>query len=277
MIISAKFGLDFSYPQLEQCWATADRLGFASVWDYDHFYGTSTSTDPTFEAYTTLAAMAVVVRRARIACVVPSVTYRNPAVLAKMAVTVDHISAGRFDFGLGAGWLEAEHHGYGIPFPPAGQRVAMLDEALTIIKRLWTEDTVSFSGRFFTLEDALCYPKPIQRPHPPIIVGASKPKMMRVVARHADEWNMPGHDGPAVWAAANDELDAACAEVGRDPTAIRRSAQLSLRPVEAGQVDAQLALLPEFERAGCQHMALAFRQPPTLELMEHCARLGQSL
>lgn len=274
MMISAKFSLGFSYPELERCWAAADRLGFASVWDYDHFYGHTTPTDPTFEAYTALAAMAVVVKRARIACVVPSVTYRNPALLAKMAVTVDHISGGRLDFGLGAGWLELEHRGYGIPFPPAGQRVAMLDEALTIIRRLWTEDSVSFSGRFFTLEDALCYPKPIQRPYPPIIVGASKPKMMRVVARHADEWNMPGHDGPEVWGAANDALDSACAEVGRDPTTIRRSTQLSLRLHEPGQVEAQLALLPDFERAGCEHAALAFREPPIPELLERCAGLN---
>lgn len=123
-------------------------------------------------------------------------TYRNPAILAKMAVTVDHISGGRLDFGIGAAWHEAEHRGYGIAFPSPGARVAMVDEALTVIRRLWTEDRVTFTGRFFTLQDALCEPKPVQSPHPPIVIGASQPKMLLVVARHADEWNMPGHDGP---------------------------------------------------------------------------------
>ncbi len=122
--------------------------------------------------------MAAVVKRARVSCLVTGVTYRNPAVLAKMAVTVDHISGGRLDFGLGAGWHEAEHRGYGIEFPSAGTRVAMLDEALTIIRRLWTEESVTVEGRFYTVRDALCEPKPLQRPHPPIVIGGEKPKML---------------------------------------------------------------------------------------------------
>ena len=126
----------------KQFWRAADELGFHSVANYDHFYGLIDNAAPTLEAWTSLAAMAAVVRRARVSCLVTGVTYRNPAVLAKMAVTVDHISGGRLDFGLGAGWHEAEHRGYGIEFPSAGTRVAMLDEALTIIRRLWTEDSV---------------------------------------------------------------------------------------------------------------------------------------
>lgn len=273
MRFSVKLAPTFEYAELEQFWRHADALGFEAVWDYDHFYGLSRNETPTLEGWTTLAAMAVVVRRARIGCMVTGVTYRNPAILAKMAVTVDHISGGRLDFGIGAGWHKAEHRGYGIEFPSPGTRVAMLDEALTVIRRLWTEDSVTFSGRFFTLEDALCEPKPVQRPHPPIVIGGSQPKMLRVIARHADEWNMPSHEGPAEWGEANVRLDEACVEVGRDPSEVRRSVQLFLHPREPGQVAEQLALLPAYQRLGCQHAVLSFYQPPSAELLERCSTL----
>jgi F420-dependent oxidoreductase-like protein len=274
MRITVKFDLSFKYSELEHLWRTADDLGFEAVWDYDHFYGPQEHTDPTYEGWTTLAAMAVVTQRARIGCLVPGVTYRNPAILANMAVTVDHISGGRLNFGLGAGWHEAEHHGYGIEFPSPGTRVAMVDEALTVIRKLWTEESVTFNGQFFTLQDALCEPKPLQRPHPPIVIGGTEPKMLHVIARHADMWNMPGHEGPQRWGTVNTRLDDACADAGRDPTEIERSAQVSLHPVEPVQVDEQLALLPEFEQLGCEHMVLAFRQPPTVALLERCLALG---
>lgn len=172
MRILVKFDQSFQYAELERLWRTADRLGFEAVWDYDHFYGPQEHTAPTHEGWTTLAAMAAVTKRARVGCLVSSVTYRNPAVLAKMAVTVDHISGGRLNFGIGAGWHEAEHCGYGIDFPVPGARVSMVDEALTLIRRLWTEESVTFEGQFFALVDALCEPKPLQRPHPPIVMAA---------------------------------------------------------------------------------------------------------
>ena len=274
MRISAKLAPTFSYSELESFWLTADDLGFEAIWNYDHFYGLVDNAKPTLEGWTTLAAMAAVTRHARVGCMVTGVTYRNPAILAKMAVTVDHISGGRLDFGIGAGWHEDEHRGYGIEFPSPGTRVAMLDEALTVIRRLWTEDSVTHSGRFFTLADALCEPKPVQRPHPPIIVGGSQPKMLRVIARHADEWNMPSHEGPAEWGEANAALDEACAEVGRDPGEVRRAVQLFLHPRKPGQVDEQLGLLPEYQRLGCEHAVLSFDQPPDAELMQRCAALG---
>jgi len=274
MRISVKLAPTFTYPELEEFWRTADRLGFDAVWNYDHFYGLVDNAKPTLEGWTSLAAMAVVIRRARVGCMVTGVTYRNPAILAKMAVTVDHISGGRLDFGIGAGWHEAEHRGYGIEFPRPGVRVAMLDEALTVIRRLWTEDSVTFSGRFFTLTDALCEPKPIQHPHPPIFVGGSQPKMLRVIARHADEWNMPSHQGPAEWGEANVALDQACAEVGRNPADVRRSVQLFLHPRDPGQVDEQLGRLGEYQRLGCEHAVLCFYQPPSVELLQRCAALN---
>ena len=274
MRISVKLAPTFTYPELEEFWRTADELGFEAIWNYDHFYGLVDDAKPTHEGWTTLAAMAVVIRQARVGCMVTGVTYRNPAILAKMAVTVDHISGGRLDFGIGAGWHEAEHRGYGIEFPSPGARVAMLDEALTVIRRLWTEDSVTHSGRFFTLTDALCEPKPIQRPHPPIIVGGSKPKMLRVIARHADEWNMPSHNGPAEWGEASMALDRACTEVGRNPGDVRRGVQLFLHPRKPEQVHQQLGLLPEYQRLGCEHAVLSFYQPPSAELLQRCAAIG---
>ncbi len=275
--ISLKFDMKFRFSELEELWRTADRMGFEAVWDYDHFYGPQEHTDPTYEGWTTLAAMAVVIKRARVGCLVPSVTYRNPAIVAKMAVTVDHISGGRLNFGIGAGWHEAEHRGYGLEFPDPGIRVAMVDEALTVIRRLWTEESVTFHGQFFALEDALCEPKPLQRPHPRIVIGGTRPKMLRVIARHADIWNMPGHEGPETWGKVNTQLDQACAEVGREPADIQRSAQVALHPAEPGQVDEQLAVLPQFEQLGCEHMVLAFREPPTTSLLERCRTLDRAV
>ncbi|MCV7278575.1 TIGR03560 family F420-dependent LLM class oxidoreductase [Mycolicibacterium flavescens] len=272
MQVSAKLAPTFEYPVLERFWRSADDLGFPAVWNYDHFYGLVNPTTPTLEGWTSLAAMAVVIRRARVGCLVSGVTYRNPAVLAKMAVTVDHISGGRLDFGIGAGWHENEHRGYGIDFPSPGQRVAMVDEALTVIRRLWTEDEVDFDGRFYTLREARCDPKPLQRPHPPIVVGASQPKMLAVAARHADEWNMPSTD-PREWAAARDHLDAACRDAGRDPTSIRRGVQLFLHPDQPDQVEAQLAAVAEYANLGCQHVVLSFYHPPSEELLQRCAQL----
>jgi F420-dependent oxidoreductase-like protein len=275
MRLSAKLAPTFDFPVLREFWRAADELGFHSVANYDHFYGLVDNAGPTLEGWTSLAAMATIVQRARISCMVTGVTYRNPAVLAKMAVTVDHISGGRLDFGLGAGWHEAEHRGYGIEFPSAGTRVAMLDEALTIIKRMWTEESVTFQGKHYSVHDALCEPKPLQQPRPPIVIGGEKPKMLRVVARHADEWNVPSHGDVGLWATTSANLDAACAEVGRDPAEITRSVQLFIQPAKDGHLDQQLAVLPGLGEHGCQHAVLSFYQPPTVHQLEQCAALIQ--
>jgi F420-dependent oxidoreductase-like protein len=274
MLLSAKLAPTFDYLVLLEFWRNADELGFHSVSNYDHFYGLTDVKAPTYEGWTSLAAMAAVVKTARVGCMVSSVTYRNPAMLAKMAVTVDHISGGRLDFGIGAGWHEAEHLGYGLDFPSPGTRVAMLDEALTIIRRLWTEESVTFDGRFYSVRDALAAPKPLQKPHPPVIVGAEKSKMLRVVARHADEWNAPISGAVKDWAEVSARLDQACREVGREPAEIRRSAQLFLHPAQDGQIDDQLAKLPELEALGCGHAVLSFYQPPSAEQLKRCAELA---
>ena len=147
------------------------------------------------------------------------------------------------------------------------------DEALTIIRRLWTEDSVTFEGRHYQLTDALASPKPLQQPHPPIVVGGEKPKMLRVIARHADEWNVPSHGDVATWAETSALLDEACAEVGRDPAAIRRSIQLFVLPAKRGHLEEQLARLPELGGRGCDHAVLSFYQPPSSGQLARCAEL----
>lgn len=273
MLTSAKLAPTFPYAELERFWRDADELGFHAVWNYDHFYGLGGPNDltaDTLEGWTTLAAMAAIVKRARIGCMVTGVTYRHPAVLAKMATTIDHISNGRLEFGLGAAWHEPEHAGYGIPFPSAGTRIAMLDEALAVCKALWTQDRANFDGTYYTLKDALANPKPVQKPHPPIVLGGTRPKILRVIARHADEWNGVAFE-PTTWIESNAELDRACADVGRDPKQIRRGVQLFLHPAQESQVEQQIAMLPAFEDAGCEHVVLSFYQPPTHAQLEKVA------
>jgi F420-dependent oxidoreductase-like protein len=271
MLMSAKLAPVFEYPVLEEFWRAADELGYHAVWDYDHFYGLADPDAPTLEGWTTLAAMAKVVDRARVGCMVTGVTYRHPAVLANMAVTVDHISGGRLEFGLGAAWHEGEHRAYGIDYPSAGVRIAMLDEALTIIKLLWTGDAPTFDGRFWKLNEARCIPKPVQRPHPPIVVGGSgERKTLRVVAKHATEWNTPGSD-PAEFARLSKVLDEHCESVGRDPREIRRSVQLFIHPTVEGQAEGEFEKLPAYEDAGCEHVVLSFYAPPSRDVLERLA------
>lgn len=275
MLISAKLAPCFPYAQLEQFWRDADDLGFHAIWNYDHFYGLggtlSDQGQDTLEGWTTLAAMAKVVTRSRIGCMVSGVTYRHPAVLANMAVAVDHISGGRLEFGLGAAWHQPEHDGYGIPFPGAGTRIAMLGEALAVIKALWTQQVANYQGEHFTLTDALCNPKPVQSPHPPIVVGGGgRRKTLRVVAQHANEWNVPGF-GVEQWTELNGILDEHCDAVGRARGDIRRSVQLFLHPTQPEQIEAELAKLPAYEDAGCEHAVLSFYQPPGRDLLERVA------
>lgn len=275
MLISAKLAPTFNYADLERFWRDADELGFHAVYNYDHFnglgHGLNEQKQPTLEGWTTLAAMAKVVQRARIGCMVTAVTFRHPAVLANMAATIDHISGGRLDMGIGAAWHEAEHAGYGIPFPSAGTRIAMLDEAIEVMTRLWTEDAANFDGVHFTLKDALCYPKPVQRPGPHLIVGGTgERKMLPLIARRADEWNAVSFD-PDSWIALNAKLTAACEAIGRDPSTLRRGVQLFLHPAQEGQIDQQLATLPRYAEAGCEHAVLSFYQPPSRDILARAA------
>lgn len=212
--------------ELRAVWRIADEAGFDHLWNFDHF--AALGGDPAldvFEAWTLLGAMAEATSRVRIGCMVTGNTYRHPGVLAKMAVTVDHLSGGRLEMGTGAAWAENEHTMLGLEFGTVGGRIDRLAEACRVMKLLWTEERASFEGRYYTLVDAIANPKPLQGPHPPLwIGGAGERKTLRVVAEHADVWNAPGGD-PDEMARLSGVLDRHCAEVGRAPAAVRRSVQ----------------------------------------------------
>jgi F420-dependent oxidoreductase-like protein len=215
-----------SWPDIVRIWQDAERLGYDAAYAYDHFMAVMMDPfDPCLEAWTALAALAVLTKRLRLGVLVTGNTYRHPAVLAKMATTVDVISGGRLDFGIGSGWFEPEHAAFGIPFRTAAERCAMLDEALAVIRALWGEREASFAGHHYRLAGAIAEPKPVQRPHPPILVAASgEKKMLRIVARHADAWN--GFGSPEVFARKIAVLAAHCRAEGRDVAAIEKSVLL---------------------------------------------------
>ncbi len=211
------------WAELLALWQEIDDLDYDSAWVFDHFLPIfSDPTGPCLEGWSTLAAVAMATRRVRLGLMVTGNTYRHPAVLAKMATTVDIISGGRLIFGLGAGWFELEHQEYGIPFHTTGDRLSRLDESLELIKRLWTEDRANFKGKHFSLNNASCNPKPLQKPHPPILIGATGENIaLRIVARHAQMWNSFGT--PEVFRRKIARLDEHCARIGRDSTTIEKS------------------------------------------------------
>ena len=246
-----RFGMKLSQAAtidtLKQVWRIADEAGFDHCWNMDHF--ASLGGDDTldiFEAWTALAGMAALTTRVRIGCSVTGNTYRHPGVLAKMATTVDHLSGGRLEFGIGAGWAENEHVMLGLPFGTRGDRADRLEETLRIITSLWSEPTTTFEGKHYQLKDAIAEPKPVQRPHPPIWIGGSGPKRtLRLAAEYADVWNAAGGE-PAAVAESSAILDRHCADIGRDPATIRRSVQIRL----GDDADALLRRVEEFARIG---------------------------
>ena len=210
-----------SWPELLARTRETEVLGFDGLFLVDHFYGLFDVMDPTHEAYTMLAALAPFTQSLRLGVLVCGNTYRNPAFLLKQAVTVDHISGGRVDFGVGAGWTEREHEAYGWPFPSARERVDRFAEALEIWDRLQLEERTTYDGQHYQIVDAPFEPKPLQRPRMPVLIGGSGPRMLRLAARQADIWNVVGT--PDEVGAVNERLDAACALEGRDPASLVRT------------------------------------------------------
>ena len=217
-------GQDISIESLRAVWRIADEAGFDHLWDFDHLasIGAGGPDRPIYEGWALQAAMAEATKRVRIGCLVTGNTYRNPALLAKTAVTVDHLSGGRLEFGIGAAWAEVEHEMYGIS--GLDHRVGMLSESLQILKSLFTQERTNFEGRYYHFKNAINNPKPLQKPHPPFWIGASGKTTLRLVARHADVWNISGGDPERV-AELTAMLEEACASVGRDPDEIRHSIQ----------------------------------------------------
>lgn len=200
-----------------------ERTGWDGVWYADHFMPNAPDTGtPWPEAWVTLSALGALVPRLRLGTLVTGNTYRHPAVLAKMAATLDHITGGRVVLGIGSGWQENEHRQYGIPFHTVGERLARLDEACTVIRSLFREPKTTFDGQFYQLEDASLEPKPVQNPLPLLIGGGGEQVTLKLTARHADEWNVWGT--PETLAHKMAILDEHCRALGRDPKSIRRTA-----------------------------------------------------
>jgi alkanesulfonate monooxygenase SsuD/methylene tetrahydromethanopterin reductase-like flavin-dependent oxidoreductase (luciferase family) len=202
-------------------WQLFERLGYESAWLCDHLVQPSRPNGPYLEAWSLLAGLAARTEKIRIGVLVTSNTFRFPQVVAKMAVTIDHISNGRLDVGLGAGWYEPEHTMFGIPFPETRELVGRFKEAVQVIDLLTREDTSSFDGKYYQLRSAQSRPGSIQKPRPPLVIGAFGPRMLKIVATYGDTWNAFGT--PAEMRERNQMLDDYCRELGRDPDTLDRS------------------------------------------------------
>ena len=192
-----------------------EELGYDSVWLYDHFYPMCKESGwSILEPWTALSYLASIEGEIRIGIMVTCNSYRSPAILAKIASTVDVVSGGRLEFGIGAGWFRDEYEAYGIPFLSAAIRIEQLDEAVELIKKIWTQDKVTYEGKYYRVKDLIAYPKPAQKPHPPIWIGGSGDKLLRVTAKHADYSNFVNID-PERYEERLKALKRRCDEVGR--------------------------------------------------------------
>ena len=251
--------------EYQRRWTTIDQSGFDSCWVFDHLIPMGGDrTGSIFEAWTVLSAMAQLTSRVRLGTLVTGNGYRHPGLLAKMAVTVDQISGGRLDVGLGAGGDEAADSRFGLPPVPARERVERLDEAAQVLRLLWTEPVSSFGGRHYQLDGARSDPKPVQRPMPLWLASNGERFGLRVVAERADTWltaTFGSEPGDLVRVSA--VLDRHCADLGRDPATLRRAVQFPLSPTD----DETLRTAERFARAGFSELILMPRtgDPDRLE------------
>lgn len=232
MLDKPKFAIDFNYhldyQKLERSVLEAEESGYHSVWFIDHLIWKGdrhpySKAGSILECCTVLSALAAVTKRIRIGSLVLCNSYRNPALVAKIGATLDVISEGRLEFGIGAGWHEEECLAYGYPFPTALTRIMQLKEGVSIIKKMWTMDKASFCGEYYQIRDAICEPKPIQKPHPPIWIGGGGEKLtLRVVAEFADGHNI-NSVSPEVYRKKVQVLKEHCMRVGRDFDSIKKS------------------------------------------------------
>lgn len=254
------------YHDLLRVWQDADAIpAIEHAWLFDHLLPIAGEvTGPVYEGWTLLSALAAQTHRLRLGVLVTSNRFRPPAMLAKIAATVDVVANGRLDFGIGAGSrpghpiARREYEAHGLPFHDFGHSIADLAEACTAITRLWTAtEPFDFHGSHVQLTAAFCNPKPIQRPRPPIVIGGRSAPLLRVVAEHADIWNIPGGDlEDAVQ--RSELLDRYCADIGRDPASITRSIHLAVHYDDPGDTTAAAAAAVD---AGFEHIVLGLRAP----------------
>jgi F420-dependent oxidoreductase-like protein len=223
----------------------SERLGFDSIWLYDHFHTVPTAEmQTTFECWMCTAALARETSRVRIGQLVTCNSYRNPALLAKMVSTVDVMSNGRLDFGIGAGWYEEEYMAYGYPFPDGPERLRMLGEALQIFHAMWKEPYATFEGKYYQVRGAINEPKGVQKPHPPIWIGGGGEKVtLKLVAKYGDACNIGGIN-PDVYRHKFDVVRRHCEDLGRDYNTIIKSAEVFTHLVLPGQTPEQATAKP---------------------------------
>jgi alkanesulfonate monooxygenase SsuD/methylene tetrahydromethanopterin reductase-like flavin-dependent oxidoreductase (luciferase family) len=220
--IEPQFG--FTFDQAASLAHECRASGYTALFASDHFLLDNAAKDRNcLDCWTLLAALAVEVKDLRLGSLVTCMSYRNPALLAKIASSVDMISGGRLEFGAGAGWKDVEYKAYGYDFPPPGERVDRFIEGIQIIKSLWTQPVTTFAGKYYRVEAAVAAPKPVQKPHPPVLIGGSKPRMLRAMAQYADAVNMSGAPDPKAYADTLSRLERACQLEGTDFNRIRKS------------------------------------------------------
>ena len=249
-----------TYEEMLAVWQATDaEPAFAHAWLFDHFSPIKSDVNgPCLEGWTLLAAYAALTERIRVGLMVTGNTYRHPAVLAKIASTVDVIANGRLDLGIGAGWNEYEHASMGIPLYKPGERIRRLDEACQMIKLLYSQHLTDFDGAYYQLKEARCEPKPVQRPHPPFVIGGGGEQLtLRVVAKHADIWNYSAgtlEEFTRKVGILRDHCDA----VGRDPAEIELSVQA---PIAYNDLAAAVTTFQQYVDAGATHLVL-YLPPP---------------
>jgi alkanesulfonate monooxygenase SsuD/methylene tetrahydromethanopterin reductase-like flavin-dependent oxidoreductase (luciferase family) len=255
-----------TYLDVQRVWREADTIPeIEHAWLFDHLLPIAgDQRGPIFEGWTLLSALAAQTERLRLGLLVTSNRIRPPAMLAKIAATVDIVSGGRLDFGIGAGsrtsipWARREYDANGLPYHDAAYAVGSLAEACTVIRRLWTDDEpFDFDGSYIQLTGAYCNPKPVQRPYPPIMIGGSVSATLRVVAEHADVWNIPGRDAADLMSRSA-LLDRFCTEIGRDPAEITRSVTQPVSYENPGGTRDSIAAAVD---AGFRHVVLTLSSP----------------
>lgn len=271
-----RFGIctdqNMSWETTVERWRYFEELGFDSVWDCDHLIQPSRPTGPYFEGWTLLAGLAARTERIRIGVLVSCNTFRHPVVVAKEAITIDHISNGRLEVGLGAGWYVPEHEMFGIDFPAPAELVGRFREAVEIVDSMLRQEVTTYAGRYYQLEAALSRPQPQQRPRPPLTLGAHGPRMLRIVAEYADAWNSFGT--VEEMRARNEILDEHCTALGRDPSEIWRGLYgwAALMPTDPwASLDAFHDMVGRYAEAGVNEFIIDQPNPEQFPVLEQIA------
>jgi F420-dependent oxidoreductase-like protein len=261
-----------TWPEFLDVWRAADEIEvFESAWNWDHFYPLSEPYDgPNLEGWTMLGALAQATSRIRIGAMVNGMHHRHPAVTANMAATLDQVSGGRFELGMGAGWNEMESNAYGIHLGTLRERSDRFEEGMEVIVSLLRNRSTSFSGRHYQLTDAWCEPKCVQEPSVPIVIGGrGRKRTLRTAARFADQWDMTFPADPDEWRDLDEVLRRHCDDVGRDQSEISRSVHLGLPP--EADVNELAERAEAFFAAGVDIVVWAYRGAPDPALLEPLA------